>query len=228
MFKYRAEITKEEEIRYISHLDYAALMGRAICRAKLPASYSEGFNPHLKMAFASALAVGVTSSAEYMDFELEEEMSPLEVAKRLTKALPPCVKVKNLRLMQGKPKALMAEVDTAEYRLKLKLTAGIEEAEKALESFNNKENYVFERITPKKRQEIEVKQFIADKIVVRQGEGGTAELLLTIRVTPTGSIKPAEVISILTRDFAFPCKPDEVLIHRETLMGKGKPLIDLD
>ena len=56
MFKYRAKITKGTEIRYISHLDYAGVMERAIRRAKLPAAYSEGFNPHLKLAFASALS----------------------------------------------------------------------------------------------------------------------------------------------------------------------------
>ena len=54
MYKYRAEITKGEEVRYISHLDYAGVIQRAICRAHLPAAYSEGFNPHMKMAFASA------------------------------------------------------------------------------------------------------------------------------------------------------------------------------
>ena len=64
--------TKGEAIRYISHLDYADMIQRAICRAKLPAAYSEGFNPHLKIAFASALAVRVTSEAEYMDFDLTE------------------------------------------------------------------------------------------------------------------------------------------------------------
>ena len=41
MIKYRLEITKNDSIRYISHLDFASLMQRAICRAKLPASYSE-------------------------------------------------------------------------------------------------------------------------------------------------------------------------------------------
>ena len=56
MIKYRLEITKGEPIRYISHLDFASLMQRAICRAHLPAAYSEGFNPHMKISFASALS----------------------------------------------------------------------------------------------------------------------------------------------------------------------------
>lgn len=72
MIKYRLKITKGEPIRYISHLDFAALMQRAICRSHLPAAYSEGFNPHMKIAFASALSVGITSTCEYMDLELKK------------------------------------------------------------------------------------------------------------------------------------------------------------
>ena len=89
MYKYRAEITKGEEVRYISHLDYAGLIERAIRRAKLPAAYSEGFNPHMKIAFASALAVGVTSDAEYMDFELTQQLCQPEVFDKLNKKLLP-------------------------------------------------------------------------------------------------------------------------------------------
>ena len=56
LYAWRSEITKGEELRYVSHLDYANLFLRAFDRAKLPMAYSEGFNPHMKVAFASALA----------------------------------------------------------------------------------------------------------------------------------------------------------------------------
>ena len=73
----RARVTKDEPLRYISHLDYASLMQRAVRRAKIPAAYSEGFNPHMKLSFASALSVGVTSDAEYMDLELRDSRTRL-------------------------------------------------------------------------------------------------------------------------------------------------------
>ena len=57
--KLRMQITKDKDIRFISHLEYVRTIGRAIRRAKLPAAYSEGFNPHLKFSLASALGVGV-------------------------------------------------------------------------------------------------------------------------------------------------------------------------
>ena len=53
--KLRMQITKDKDIRFISHLEYVRTIGRAIRRAKLPAAYSEGFNPHLKFSLASAL-----------------------------------------------------------------------------------------------------------------------------------------------------------------------------
>ena len=42
--KLRFQITKEKEIRFISHLEYVRTIGRAIRRAKLPAAYSQGFD----------------------------------------------------------------------------------------------------------------------------------------------------------------------------------------
>ncbi|MFQ9936557.1 MAG: TIGR03936 family radical SAM-associated protein [Phascolarctobacterium faecium] len=73
--KLRMQITKEKEIRFISHLEYVRTIERAIRRAKLPAAYSEGFNPHLKFSLASALGVGVVSMAEFVEIELAEPES---------------------------------------------------------------------------------------------------------------------------------------------------------
>ena len=47
-------------LRYISHLDLQRFMMRALRRTDLPVSYSQGFNPHPQMSFASALALGMS------------------------------------------------------------------------------------------------------------------------------------------------------------------------
>ena len=43
LYAWRAEITKGEELRYVSHLDYANLFLRAFDRAKLPMAYAGRF-----------------------------------------------------------------------------------------------------------------------------------------------------------------------------------------
>ena len=58
---------KTESARYISHLDVQRTLQRAFRRAKLPLRFSEGFNPHPELSFASALATGTTSAAAWFD-----------------------------------------------------------------------------------------------------------------------------------------------------------------
>ena len=65
----------------MSHLDLMHTWERVIRRSHLPLAFSQGFNPHPKINFASALALGTTSDGEYMDMELTEEL-PLEQVRQ--------------------------------------------------------------------------------------------------------------------------------------------------
>ena len=231
MYKYRAEITKGEEVRYISHLDYAGLIERAIRRAKLPAAYSEGFNPHMKIAFASALAVGVTSDAEYMDFELTQQLCQPEVFDKLNKNLPPGVKVLKLKLVrefknQKKHKALMAEVDLAEYDIYVPLESDWDSAVKAVKLFNEQEEVIYHRVTPKKTKDIEVKQYLAKPVKLAMS-GDKLKVTMDIIITQSGSIKPQEILGLLAESYGLNVNSYDALINRRALSGSGKPLIDL-
>src|SRR6185295_346248 len=79
----RAWFRKGERVRFISHLDVLRSWERAIRRAELPLSYSQGFTPHPKLAFASPLPLGFTSEAEVMDVTLDERVPLPEFSKRL-------------------------------------------------------------------------------------------------------------------------------------------------
>lgn len=91
--KLRMQITKDKEIRFISHLEYIRTIERAIRRAKLPAAYSEGFNPHMKFSLASALGVGVVSYTEFVEIELTEPAEVAAAAMALSRALPRGIRV---------------------------------------------------------------------------------------------------------------------------------------
>lgn len=231
MFKYRAELTKGEEIRYISHLDYAGLIEKAIRRAKLPAAYSEGFNPHMKIAFASALAVGVTSDAEYMDFELTKQLCQPEVFDKLKRNLPSGVKVlkiKSIREFKNrkKHKALMAEVDLAEYDIIAPLMGEWDAAVQAVAALNGAETAMFHRVTPKKTRDIDVKQYLAKPVKIAM-QGDKLKISMDIIITPTGSIKPQEILELMVTEYKLPTDVMESLIKRTALKGSGKALIDL-
>jgi len=54
----RFRFSKQNDIRYISHLDLITLLIRALRRAKIPIHYSRGYHPKLKLSTAFALKVG--------------------------------------------------------------------------------------------------------------------------------------------------------------------------
>ena len=74
----RVKFIKIKDMIYISHLDVQSLFQRAFRRAGISLSYSQGYNPHPKMSYGNALALGVESYGEYVDIDIENK-STLEL-----------------------------------------------------------------------------------------------------------------------------------------------------
>ena len=81
----RIVFRKTGYLRYISHLDLQRTMQRALTRAQIPLWYTEGFNPHPYLCFASPLPVGVNSVTEMFDIkpDAENRMAVEEIKERL-------------------------------------------------------------------------------------------------------------------------------------------------
>ena len=225
MKKLRLQITKGEEIRHISHLDYSRALERALRRAKLPVAYSEGFNPHMKFALASALALGVTSDAEYVDVEMMQEVPLVSLMERLKMQTPPGLKVLDGRYLEPGAPAPMAVINRSCYILTLPLDAATDPAavQAALEKYNAAEQVLFCKSSPKGRREVDLKQYTLNQLRVlpvesgQSGNGVWLQMTLDILITPGGSIKPAEVAAVLAERFGLPVAADRVRIHRTGL-----------
>ena len=225
VFVYRGLITKGEELRYVSHLDYANLFVRACKRAGLPMAYSEGFNPHMKVAFASALSLGAASDEEYVDFEMTEALSPHVVMERLGEHLPRGAQIVRLKMLTGKHKALMADVDEARYRIVVPYAGDIEAVRESVRRYNEAETAIWQRITPKKKRTIETKAYVKTPVSYAW-ENGRLTFWMNLVVTPQGSVKPIEVLSVMVQDFGLPIDPNEAYVTRIGLFADGVALID--
>jgi len=84
---------KKGALRYISHLDIVRLFQRAIRRAALPVTLSQGFTPHYKIGFSNALKLGVESEGEQAVFAIDNWMDPGEFKTRINEKLPEGIKV---------------------------------------------------------------------------------------------------------------------------------------
>ena len=62
---------------------------RALRRSGLPVAYSNGYNPHILLTFASALSTGAAGKREILDVTMAREVSPDDFLKQMNRALPP-------------------------------------------------------------------------------------------------------------------------------------------
>ena len=229
--KLRMQITKDRDIRFISHLEYVRTIERAIRRAKLPAAYSEGFNPHLKFSLASALGVGVVSYTEFVEIELAEPMEVYLAAKALDKALPRGIRVLAADAVANNTAALMAEAAGASYVVTLPFAEDISEA---VASYNEAEELLFKKAAPKRKEkfkEIDVKFYIP-KIAVEQKDGKTS-YAFECKITPTGSMKAVDLLNALNEAYALNLPVEMADIERHTLYkvnkyGKKLPMLSRD
>ncbi len=112
-----AEFRKEGPARYISHLDLMRVMQRALRRADIPVVYSQGFNPHALISFATALPVGCSSECEIMDLRIEDGFGWGDLASRLNTALPDGLSVIRATRTSAEAPAPMAAVQAASYEV---------------------------------------------------------------------------------------------------------------
>ncbi|MBI5954819.1 MAG: DUF2344 domain-containing protein [Chloroflexi bacterium] len=117
----RARITfsKQGALRYTGHLDLHRLWERAMRRADLPLSYSQGFHPQPKISLASALPLGFSSRCEALDVRFNENIPTEEIASRLQASLPPDIQIIRVESVDEKLPALQTQVLSAVYQVEL-------------------------------------------------------------------------------------------------------------
>ncbi|OOM11871.1 TIGR03936 family radical SAM-associated protein [Clostridium saccharobutylicum] len=123
--RYLTKFTKEENIKFISHLDVLKTIQKNIRRAGLPVEFSQGFNPHMNTSIAQPLSVGVYSSGEYMDMVLTTEVDEQEIVDKLNATAPSGIKYISALAIpytpgEKKVPQAMALIDAARYTIKIK------------------------------------------------------------------------------------------------------------
>ena len=79
----QAVFEKNERVRHIGHLDIQRAVQRGLRRSGLPVAYSNGFNPHILVAFASALSTGACGKREIMDVTMAGEVTEDEFLEKM-------------------------------------------------------------------------------------------------------------------------------------------------
>jgi radical SAM family uncharacterized protein/radical SAM-linked protein len=115
----RVWLGKLGDLALISHLDLLRLFDRAIRRAALPIAFTGGFHPSPRIAPASALPLGVTSSGEIVDFDLTEAMAIEEFQQKLAAQLPSEMPIYRVEAIAPNSDSATHLLEQAEYLITL-------------------------------------------------------------------------------------------------------------
>jgi radical SAM-linked protein len=217
------QFRKTREGRFMSHLDLMHTWERVIRRSRLPLAYSQGFNPHPKINFASAIAVGTTSDGEYMDMELTQDMPLAEVQQALDKAMPPAFEVIAMQAVAGKTPSLMSIIERGRYRLWLEFVEPVtqKQLDSAVEQFWQREEIIVYRYkkNSKDKKPVNIRPGVYELTLTAEGNHATLEIL--VQSGNEGNIRPEEVAYGLM-SAGMPPVQHVVRIHRLGLYLLGE------
>ena len=176
VFRLRARFVEQGRLAYLSHLEVAHALERAVRRAGLPFAVSQGFSPHMKIAFGAALPVGVGSTCEIFDVQLTDYVAPAKALAALQASSVPDLMVTECGYVE--PKAAAASVAFPLSTYEVRFDAPVARIA------------VPESITVvRKRKEkvLEVAEFLVEPFAL-SGDGCAATF--TLEAKPTGSLRP--------------------------------------
>ena len=207
-----AVFEKGERIRHIGHLDMQRSVQRGLRRSGLPVAYSNGFNPHILITFASALATGACGTREIMDVTMAEDVSEEEFLERMNQAMPPEMQLSEARAVDQKHPALMASLRAAVYDLLIREKDTADKLTGAISAMMEKESVLATRKTKTAVKECDIKPLIYD--LKSEGQHIFATLVLTERE----ACKPGMLIEALAREAGVEGEI-RMLITRTALLG---------
>jgi len=217
MTRIRVEFAKTDQVRFVSHLDTMKTFERAIRRAGLPIAFSEGFNPHPKISFGSALAVGVTSDGEYVDLEFSQPLIASEVQEALNENLPPGFRITRSRVIPPEAPALMAILNRADYLVTGMLTVPWTQAqlEHAITDIMQRKEVTVEKWSKKGPKQVDLRPGILQLSGFL--DNNRVNIEMSVMAGSERNIRPEEVMAALVNYAGLPADPRGIRIHRRRI-----------
>ncbi|MEZ4319088.1 MAG: TIGR03960 family B12-binding radical SAM protein [Myxococcota bacterium] len=224
-------ISRVESGRFLSHLEAMNAWIRALRRAKVPIAYSNGFHPHPRVAFSSAMPMNQASIGEYMDITLTERRDPAELLERLKSVLPSGFGIHGVQEVAMNAPALMAMVHGAAYTVYFPQLTHDELAARVAELKARPEILVERRLKARKKkgargkapprsEHIDIKPMLAELSIRETVEVPAIDVRMTSFEGKGGKVR--EVVPLLTD------RPDRCrILRRETLTLDGDQHVPL-
>ncbi len=186
----RLRYAKAGRMRLLGHHDLVRLFHRTFRRTGMRLDYSRGFHPHPKLRFSPPLAVGLESTAEYLDFDLvNSSLDATDILEALKQALPKGIDPLSLDEISLNDPPVSAKIQQVTYEITFLNSVSPEEILRRLEEF--KASPVFEVVTEHKgkSRKRNLKEWVYD-LALADGK-----LRITLRSGVSGSVHPVAAVA---------------------------------
>lgn len=207
---------KDQRVRHVGHLDIQRAVQRGLRRSGLPVAYSNGFNPHIQVSFASALATGACGLREIMDVKMAEPVSEKEFLERMNEAMPPEMQLSEARAIDDRHPALTASLKAAEYQIRILDGENRQRLFRAVPAMMEQDAVMAVRKTKSGLKDTDIKPLILS--LKEEGDSLFACLVLTERE----ACKPNMLISALKKAAGLEEETEiRTMVIRTGLLGAG-------
>ncbi len=114
----RFSFAKRGDARWLSHRNVMDLLERAVRAAAIPARYTEGYNPHIRLSMGPALSLGHESEREFFDLDCHAPVTDDMVA-RANAVLPDGLRLLGFETLAAGAPSLGRSLGTCRYRVAL-------------------------------------------------------------------------------------------------------------
>jgi radical SAM-linked protein len=196
MQRIRVKFSRGEEIKFISHLDITRLWERALRRAGVPLTYSQGFSPHPQISLAVPLSVGMTSEAELMDVVCDRPVTPQWFEGAVNQQLPEGIRITQIQPVAPQFPSLQSQVRFAEYRVRVNTEKSREEIEELVNHLMSLQTLSWQHQRDTGAKTYDLRTLIAVLMLIDY-ETGKVTLGMRLRCDNLGSGRPEQVTAAL-------------------------------
>lgn len=192
------KLRKGESVKYISHLDLVRAFERALRRARIPVTYSAGFNPRPRMSFGSAVGVGVTSDDEKIVLELASPEDAGVIRQRLNRQLPAGIEALSMETVPIGEKSPLAGLNASEFRIAAACPPELHSSTVAnqVDELLAADQVEVVRKRGAETREVDIRPYILG-IDVTECSGGKLELAVRLKSGDSGGARPQDFAQAL-------------------------------
>ena len=186
--RFRSQFAKFGPAKLLGHLELSQSMIRAFHRAGIPLVFSQGFHPLPRVSFGPPIPVGYESWAEFMDYQVQGNLSPEEVTSRLNAVFPAGIKILKTQEIPLKYPSIFDSIVKVFYLIRFA------DPNPTLKDQGNRflQRETFPVFWPRKKKTIDLKEAVESLSFV-----GENTLKIVMPSRKDGNIRPEEALDLI-------------------------------